>query len=74
MVLPDTELEGALNLAEQMRKNVEKLMMPHLNSEAGDTVTISLGASCLIPPLGLEADHLIKTGGSGFVPGQSQRP
>ena len=42
-LLPDTELEGALQLAEQIRLNVERMQIAHADSEASTWVTISVG-------------------------------
>lgn len=42
-VLPATDLGGAMQLAEDMRSNVEALAIPHSGSSVMDRVTISLG-------------------------------
>lgn len=48
-LLPHTDKENALNLAEQMRKGVEEKTIPHLRSNISDHVTISLGINTIIP-------------------------
>jgi len=48
-LLPHTDKEYALNLAEQMRKGVEEKSVPHLYSSVSDHVTISLGINTIIP-------------------------
>jgi len=48
-LLPHTDKEYALNLAEQMRKGVEEKSVPHLCSNVSDHVTISLGINTIIP-------------------------
>jgi diguanylate cyclase (GGDEF)-like protein len=46
-LLPDTDAEGALQIAERLRGNVAALQIPHGHSEVDPFVTISLGvASC----------------------------
>jgi diguanylate cyclase (GGDEF)-like protein len=45
IVLPDTKAEGAVALAETMRRAVHDLNVPHPRSSAGDRVTISLGVA-----------------------------
>jgi diguanylate cyclase (GGDEF)-like protein len=49
VLLPHTDKENALNLAEQMRKRVEEKSVPHLYSSVSDHVTISLGINTIIP-------------------------
>jgi diguanylate cyclase (GGDEF)-like protein len=44
-VLPDTDPEAALHVAEQMRLNIEKLGMEHKGSSTREFVTISLGVA-----------------------------
>lgn len=42
-ILPDTDLKGALAIAEQVRCNIDNLNIPHQNSGVSDHVTASLG-------------------------------
>lgn len=55
-VLPETNEDGAMQIAEAMRAEVEALNIEHARSGAADFVTISLGVSTLVP------EHLSKTG------------
>lgn len=48
VILPETNNEGASLIAEQIRKNVEKLEIPHQYSITSSFVTISLGVSTVI--------------------------
>jgi diguanylate cyclase (GGDEF)-like protein len=48
-VLPDTNADGALKLAESMRAEVEALALEHAYSEVASHVTISLGVVTQIP-------------------------
>ena len=48
MILPDTALDGALEIAERLRREVEELKMPHVKSDFG-RVTISLGVASSTP-------------------------
>ncbi|WP_216831857.1 diguanylate cyclase [Alkalihalobacterium elongatum] len=45
VVLPDTDLDGAVHLAEIMRRNIENSKIPHETSTVSDVVTISLGVA-----------------------------
>lgn len=49
VLLPYTNGEGALNLAEQIRKGVEEKSVPHSCSNISDHVTVSLGINTIIP-------------------------
>ncbi len=59
-VLPNTNTDIALELAEKLRLSVMALQIPHAYSTAADCVTISLGVSTLIPTTDLSCDILIK--------------
>jgi diguanylate cyclase (GGDEF)-like protein len=44
-LLPDTDLDGALRLAEQMRAQLQTAAVPHGAPPAGPLLTVSIGAS-----------------------------
>ena len=47
VLLPDTDMDGAVNIAKLIHAQVSALRIPHTRSQAKDYVTISLGvASC----------------------------
>jgi len=48
ILLPDTDLDGALALAESCRAGLERLMLPHPRASCG-LVTLSIGAACTVP-------------------------
>lgn len=49
MVLPDTSLKGAVNVAEAMRGAISELQIPHEYSDVKPYLTISLGIACCEP-------------------------
>jgi len=49
VILPETAMEGAEEIAEQMRENVWRLNIPHRFSKADDRVTMSLGVATTVP-------------------------
>lgn len=51
IILPDTPLAGAIQLAEAMRVAIKDLNIPHSNSSVDSMVTISLGIASIIPNL-----------------------
>jgi diguanylate cyclase (GGDEF)-like protein len=48
VVLPDTDVQGALVIAEAMRREIELLGIPHRFSATSDRLTISLGVAGMI--------------------------
>ena len=49
VILPDTDSEGAIVVAEDIHKCIEELSLKHEFSLAGSCVTLSLGVSTIIP-------------------------
>ncbi len=49
VLLPETDPEGALSVAERMRHEVEKLAIRHEFSATADVVTISFGVATVVP-------------------------
>lgn len=48
LILPDTDLNGAIQIAEATRKAVTHLEIPHEHSSAGPVVSISCGVALLL--------------------------
>ncbi len=46
VLLPYTEAEGAINVAERVRTAVQELRIPHPASPTADVVTVSVGVTC----------------------------
>lgn len=59
-LLPATDLEGAKNLADDMRRAIISLSIPHEKSTTADYVTISLGVSSIIPQKDASSEILLK--------------
>lgn len=59
VILPDTNEDGAMQVAEAMRAEVEALQLPHAYSNVARCVTISLGVSTLAPDLNATAAGLL---------------
>lgn len=59
VVLPDTDEDGAMQVAEAMRAEVEALAVEHAYSGVARHVTISLGVSTLVPELSTTTGSLI---------------
>ena len=59
MILPTTEAEGAVVVADRLRIAIESLGIPHGGSAHG-VVTISVGVGILAPQQGQSSDRLVK--------------
>ena len=59
-VLPETGIDGALQVAEEIRTSVADLHIPHYASDVSDHLTISLGVVCRVPSIGEEPGTLIQ--------------
>jgi len=59
VLLPGTDLAGALKLAEQLRAGIETLALPHEAAPAG-RVTASFGVAALVPAPGQTPDALVE--------------
>jgi diguanylate cyclase (GGDEF)-like protein len=49
VILPNTEAEGAVHLAEDIREEIERLKIPHMRSQVSRYITLSLGVSSVFP-------------------------
>lgn len=61
VILPGTEMKGAEKVAEDIRKYVEDLKVPHEESPVAEYVTISLGVASMVPERELNLEDLIQT-------------
>ena len=59
VLLPNVEIDGALHVAEKMRRRVNYLAIPHRRSKAGAYVTVSLGVATTHPVLDASYELLI---------------
>ena len=59
VILPDTNEDGALQIAETMRAEVESLKIEHAFSGVAGHVTISLGVSTMVPEQAAKTGSLI---------------
>jgi two-component system chemotaxis family response regulator WspR len=58
LLLPDTDLAGALRLGEACRARLEQLALPHPGAPRG-VVTMSTGVACIVPGEHDSADDLV---------------
>ncbi len=49
ILLPNTDLQGAMEVGDRLLSSVDALAIPHHASEAAYHVTVSIGLACLVP-------------------------
>ena len=59
LVLPNTDPEGAVSVAEEVRNNVLKLQIDHEKSKVNNHVTLSLGVATMVPDEKHHAEDLV---------------
>lgn len=59
-ILPNTNIDNAVIIAENFRLSIMALQIPHAYSSAGNTVTISLGVATIIPDRNSSSSALVK--------------
>jgi diguanylate cyclase (GGDEF)-like protein len=72
VILPNTEVEGAVTVAEAIRAEMQQLKMPHAQSDVSEFVTLSLGVSSVIPSQSLAPESLIGTADEALYEAKKQ--
>lgn len=59
VILPQTDLAGAVEVAKRMQAAIAQLHIPHARSQVSSYITLSLGVACIVPsPDTSWANHL----------------
>lgn len=58
-LLPNTKTEGAFHVAQRIQDYIHNLAIPHGRSQVREIVTVSIGASALVPSLDQSPEDLI---------------
>lgn len=66
MILPHTDVAGALALGQHVCSAVEALHLPHSGSTVGAHVTISIGATSVVPGRTDSMAALVETADKGL--------
>jgi diguanylate cyclase (GGDEF)-like protein len=66
VILPATDIDGALHLAEIIRDQVNGLSMLHDASGTDTCVTVSAGVACVVPSKGSTFDDLVRMADSAL--------
>ncbi len=59
VIMPTTDLDGAIHVAERIREAVMDLALPHSASRTADRVTLSIGAASVVPSSDQSAEDLV---------------
>lgn len=59
VLLPNTNIEGAIQVAKAIQLHIKKLQIPHERSQVSQYVTVSLGVSCTIPTEAMTPEQLL---------------
>lgn len=59
VVLPDTDMDGALSVAHELALAIKQLDIPHGSSSTSDHLTLSIGVSTVIPDISFPSEELI---------------
>jgi len=65
-LLPDTDRDGGLVVAERIRTSVNEARIPLLSGDGETKITISIGVACVFPHTGGDADSLLKLADSNL--------
>lgn len=61
VILPETDKEGAIQVAEQVKQGIANANIQHEHSKVSDYITISQGISTIVPTIPLTPRNLIDT-------------
>jgi diguanylate cyclase (GGDEF)-like protein len=60
ILLPNTDYQGALLVAEKIRAEVSEMKVPLLDKEGETKITVSIGVACVKPQSGESPEALMK--------------
>ncbi|MCM3592568.1 GGDEF domain-containing protein [Brevibacillus borstelensis] len=60
VLLPGTDADRALGIAEDVRERIVSLAIPHSGSKASSVVTVSVGVSTLLPAEAISPENAIE--------------
>ncbi len=72
VILPSTTLEGAQQVCDDMRANIERLQIPHVASQASEAVTVSFGIVSTVPTPEIAPNLLIEAADKALYKAKSQ--
>lgn len=73
IILTHMKKESVLEFAEQLRKRVEQLAIPHMYSSISEHITISLGVNTVIPSNASSVEEFIRTADKALYEAKKDR-
>ncbi|QKQ74747.1 EAL domain-containing protein [Nostoc sp. TCL240-02] len=72
VILPNTDIEGAIAVARDIQTNISALKMPHPHSQVSKFITLSLGVATITPHSQLSPATLIAAADQGLYQAKAQ--
>lgn len=72
VILPNTDVEGAIAVATEIQANIRELQLPHPNSQVYEFITLSLGVATIIPHNQSSPATLIAAADQGLYQAKAQ--
>jgi diguanylate cyclase (GGDEF)-like protein len=72
VILPNTPIEGAVKIAQEIQMVIRQSHLPHASSRVSDYVTISIGVTAVVPRLPLTAMELLKSADQALYEAKQQ--
>jgi len=72
ILLPNTDLEGGIKVAQNIQEEIHNLAIPHAESDVKEIVTVSLGIASLIPKLEVKPDTLVASADKALYDAKQQ--
>ncbi|MCC5642915.1 EAL domain-containing protein [Nostoc sp. CHAB 5824] len=72
VILPNTDIKGAIAVARDIQTNVNALKMPHPHSHVSELITLSLGVATITPHSQLSPATLIAAADQGLYQAKAQ--
>lgn len=72
VILPNTPIQGAISIAEEIQKVIAQLQLPHAGSLISEMITLSFGVTSFIPVAGYSPQHAIAAADHALYAAKSQ--
>lgn len=72
VILPHTDAEGAIAIAEDIQVNINALLLPHPSSQVSQFITLSIGVATMIPHSHSSPASLIAAADQGLYQAKAQ--
>ncbi|MBF2079328.1 MAG: diguanylate cyclase [Synechococcales cyanobacterium T60_A2020_003] len=66
IILPNTDVTGAIAVVQAIQASVQALAIPHIRSKISDYITLSLGIASTIPNIATTVETLLAAADAGL--------